>query len=241
MNRYRLLMGRMWRAANLGFPFWGTSFSSFPRSVYLDGKRICLAAPFEPSLINDVINVWLDDEYGLAQLVETPPMTVLDVGANIGLFSIWARRFFPDAIIHAYEPNARILSYTQQNTADLGVQLVPRAVGRAAGQAYIRDIGDSRCACTVRSSNGNVEIMSLAEIVRGIGGRVDLMKLDVEGAEWELFEDPSSFDGVGIVRMEYHLGRDRILRDVASAAERLDFRIEKLAPNNGFGILWLRR
>jgi hypothetical protein len=67
------------------------------------------------------------------------------------------------------------------------------------------------------------------------------MKLDIEGAEWELFEDPCSFDGVGIVRMEYHLGRDRTLHDVVNAAERLSFRIEKLAPNNGFGIMWLRR
>jgi hypothetical protein len=67
------------------------------------------------------------------------------------------------------------------------------------------------------------------------------MKLDIEGAEWELFEEPCSFDGIDIVRMEYHLGPGRTLRDVANAAERLGFAIEKLTPNNGFGILWLRR
>jgi FkbM family methyltransferase len=241
MNRYRLLSRRVWRAAKLGFPFWGTSFSSFPRSIWLNGARIRLSAPVERSLVNDVINVWLDDEYGLSQLTETPPKTVVDLGANIGLFSIWAKRYFPGAIIHAYEPNPRILKYTQQNTADLDIQVVASAVGCTSGHARIHDGGDSRRAYTSRSPDGNVELISLPEIVGRIGDRVDLMKLDIEGAEWELFEDPCSFDGVGIVRMEYHLGRDRTLHDVVNAAERLSFRIEKLAPNNGFGIMWLRR
>ena len=84
-------------------------------------------------------------------------------------------------------------------------------------------------------------MMSLMQIVDHIGGQVDLMKLDIEGAEWDLFDDPSSFDGVDIIRMEYHLGRDRTLLDIMNAAERLDFKVEKLAPNDGFGILWLRR
>ena len=241
MNRYRLFIGRARRAAKLGFSFWGTSFSSFPRSIWLNGERIYLSAPLERSLINDVINVWLDDEYGLSQIGKTRPVTILDLGANIGLFSIWARKFFPDAIIHAYEPNPRILRYALQNTASLDVQVVASAVGSTSGLTHIHDAGECRRAYTSRSSTGDIEITSLAQIVRRIGGRVDLMKLDIEGAEWELFDDPCSFDGVDIIRMEYHLGPGRTLRDVTNAAERLSFTIERLAPNNGFGILWLRR
>ena len=78
---------------------------------------------------------------------------------------------------------------------------------------------------------GDIEITCLAQIVRRIGGRVDLMKLDIEGAEWELFDDPCSFDAVDIIRMEYHLGSGRTLRDVTNAAERLSLPIEKLAPD----------
>jgi len=241
MNRYRLLTGRAWRAAKLGFPFWGTSFSSFPRSIWLNGKRIRLSAPLEQTLVNDVINIWLDDEYGLSQLANTPPKSILDLGANIGLFSIWARRFFPDAVIHAYEPNSRISEYARRNTADLDVRILESAVGQAPGRAHIRDDGDSRRAYTSPSFDGDIEMMSLMQIVDHIGGQVDLMKLDIEGAEWDLFDDPSSFDGVDIIRMEYHLGRDRTLLDIMNAAERLDFKVEKLAPNDGFGILWLRR
>jgi FkbM family methyltransferase len=241
MNRYRLLTGRVWRAAKLGFPFWGTSFSSFPRSIWLNGKRIRLSAPLEQTLVNDVINIWLDDEYGLSQLANTPPKSILDLGANIGLFSIWARRFFPDAVIHAYEPNSRISEYARRNTADLDVRILESAVGQAPGRAHIRDDGDSRRAYTSPSFDGDIEMMSLMQIVDHIGGQVDLMKLDIEGAEWDLFDDPSSFDGVDIIRMEYHLGRDRTLLDIMNAAERLDFKVEKLAPNDGFGILWLRR
>ena len=68
MNRYLLFARRMYIAYTLGFKFLGTSHTSPPKRVLLAGKAWVLAYPADPALINDVINLWLDDEYGLREI-----------------------------------------------------------------------------------------------------------------------------------------------------------------------------
>lgn len=81
----------------------------------------------------------------------------------------------------------------------------------------------------------------LANAISRMGGDVDLMKIDCEGAEWDLFEDKSTFQKVKEIRMEYHLGRDRTVDDLRMKARELGFSISKISPNQGFGIAWLHR
>src|SRR6516164_5480528 len=111
MSRYFLLIRRMMIARQLGFWFFGTSHTMLPSQLKLFGEALVLKYPNDPTLISDLINILLDDEYGLGKL-RSPVNTVVDIGANIGLFSLWARHQFPNAIIHAYEPNDAIWDYT---------------------------------------------------------------------------------------------------------------------------------
>ena len=48
--------------------------------------------------------------------------------------SIAARLFYPRARIHSYEPNPRVLSYLEQNTASLDIEVFPEAVGQKREQ-----------------------------------------------------------------------------------------------------------
>ena len=63
-----------------------------------------LSFPDEVGVVNDFLSIFLDDDYRLDR-VKWPVGTVLDIGANLGFFSIAARNAFPEATIHAYEPN----------------------------------------------------------------------------------------------------------------------------------------
>ena len=74
-----------------------------PETIRLHGRRLTLSIPKEVGPRLDFINLALDDEYGLRQL-PFQPRTILDVGANFGLFSLLAAHYFPKAAIHAYEP-----------------------------------------------------------------------------------------------------------------------------------------
>jgi hypothetical protein len=74
-----------------------------------------------------------------------------------------------------------------------------------------------------------------------MGGALDLLKLDCEGAEWDIFKDVEALRQVRLIRMEYHLTDGRSLDDLTIHAKRLGFHIERLEPNQGFGIAWLSR
>ena len=74
-----------------------------------------------------------------------------------------------------------------------------------------------------------------------IGGRIDLLKVDCEGAEWDFMRDPELFAHVGAIRMEYHLVDGRTLDDVHRLADKIGFKVTKLDENSGFGIAWLDR
>jgi FkbM family methyltransferase len=212
-----------------------------PRRVSLRDSVISLDAPSEPGLSNDYVNIWLDDEYGLRSLASAPSR-IVDIGANIGLFSLWASRNYPKAIIHAYEPSESIAAYAERNLASRPqVQLYRSGVSSKAGFAQLVQAGESRVVRAVGGASDGVPMLPFADVVARMGGPVDLLKLDCEGAEWDIFADPNPFRDVQVVRMEYHLIEGRTVQDVRQAAEDLGFQVEKLIENDGFGIAWWKR
>jgi hypothetical protein len=106
-TRLVLLARRRFQARSVGVHFAGTTRFRMPGSFHLNGRDLRITAPDEKGLAYDFMNLVLDDEYGLRRL-RSRPRTILDVGANIGMFSMMAGALYPDAKIHAYEPNPRI-------------------------------------------------------------------------------------------------------------------------------------
>ena len=205
-------------------------------------KSLQLCAPDEPSLALDFINLALDDEYGLRHLPRKP-RRVVDVGANIGLFSLLTKLFFPEAIVHAYEPNPRAAVFAVKNLQTAGVTLFNEALGSEFGSALIQDNSDSLLATTKFDGqiNSGIPVIPLSEAVRRIGGEIDLLKLDCEGAEWSIFKDVAAFQHFRLVRMEYHLTCGRTVEDLECTAQDLGFEVDRVLRNQQFGIVWLVR
>ena len=240
-KRVTLLVRRFLRARTYGVCFTGTSSFRMPNALRLNGRTIKLAAPEEIGAGLDFINLALDDEYGLGSL-SLRPRTILDIGANFGLFSLLAAHHCPGSRIHAYEPNPRVFPYAVKNLSLVsGVAVFPAAVGSRPGLALVHDESDSRYAKTIVSENGNIEITALRTAIERLGGSVDLLKLDCEGAEWDLFQDPTAFERVKLIRMEYHLIGGRCLDNLTSSVQRLGFQVDRLLQNRGFGIAWLSK
>ena len=93
------------------------------KSLRIAGKRIELSFPTgeEDVHAHELGKILFNDCYRLGQ-IEKPVKTVIDVGANIGLFSITARHFFPNAMILAYEPNTRLETQLKAHCLPLSVQ-----------------------------------------------------------------------------------------------------------------------
>jgi FkbM family methyltransferase len=67
---------------------------------------------------------------------EREPRAVLDVGANRGQFALFARRRFPDAALHCFEPVPAALDTLRRVVGD-DVRIHPVAVGARSGMAVL--------------------------------------------------------------------------------------------------------
>jgi FkbM family methyltransferase len=130
---------------------------------------------------------------------------VIDIGANQGLFTIAARKRFPSAAVHSYEPNPGIQREFSINCMQAGAEPFAKAVMQSAGHVSILECDSDLHTRTKIEPVGAIPAVSLSEAISRIGGIVDVLKLDCEGAEWSIFEDASAWQFVKALTMEYHL------------------------------------
>jgi FkbM family methyltransferase len=198
-----LVFRRRWK--QLGVRYLRSSAFN-PETVVVSGKKIHLRFPDNEKdiLRHELGKIFYDDCYGLEKLSE-PPATILDIGGNVGLFSLVARHRFPHAQIHCYEPNPDLKPNLQCNLGALDVKVFHEAVGPRSGRVEMRKGENSLHSASVTSGAGAISMSPLETAVQRIGGRVDLLKLDCEGMEWEILERDGPWESVQEITMEYHL------------------------------------
>jgi FkbM family methyltransferase len=127
--------------------------------------------------------------------VELPatPRAIIDLGAHVGMSVLFFRERYPAARILAVEPNPANFAKLERNVGGLpDVELRPVAVGGEPGTAWL-DVGqESWRSMLVRNPAGaeaiRVPVSTLDELVADFGcNRSEtLLKVDVEGAEWDV-------------------------------------------------------
>src|SRR5947207_3356176 len=78
--------------------------------------RVPVALEFPEEMAGAVAEV-LAGEYESGHFGEG--LTVVDLGANVGAFSVWASRRWPGSTIHAYEPHPDTFAMLVRNVAGL--------------------------------------------------------------------------------------------------------------------------
>jgi FkbM family methyltransferase len=135
-------------------------------------------------------------ETGFVERYLQPGMTVLDIGAHHGLYTLLAsKRVGPSGRVIAFEPSPRERRRLRQHVringcANVSVEGV--ALGDHAGEADLFLVEGLQDWCNSlrrpeveeRTCVVRVEVRPLDEVLRELGvSRVDFIKLDVEGAE----------------------------------------------------------
>lgn len=130
------------------------------------------------------------------------PQTVLDLGANIGLTAAHYEALWPEARVWAIEMDAESLRMCEVNFYGLIFQA---AVGVSTGNAsYAKGAWAAANTLLVPGST-QVNVIALSQLIDGIGGYVDFVKMDIEGTEWELFDHPEGWaERVGSLLVELH-------------------------------------
>jgi len=134
------------------------------------------------------------------------PRWIIDLGANIGLSTLYFANRFPDAIIIAVEPEIANYNLLVENTKPYdNVRPVQAAIWNKVEEIDVVDTGGGEVAYMVSETKGYDELLTGSKrrkhtiqaitidwIVKKFNiERIDIIKIDVEGAEKELFENTS--------------------------------------------------
>src|SRR5437764_10667897 len=88
---------------------------SHPR-CQLDLKNgLTIVSPAEEGLASLFREVWIDRCYTPGAFAVTPGQTIVDVGANVGVFALFAASADPTVRVIAIEPAARAAAYLRRN------------------------------------------------------------------------------------------------------------------------------
>lgn len=150
--------------------------------------------------------VFVHDEYGFS--LASPPSIIVDAGANIGMSSVYFARRYPDAKIIAIEPEPANFSILRKN-AQMYPRIVPlqAALWSRDGSVEVYDSGRGSWGMRVKDGDGHpVRSLKLDTLLHEYNiDKIDLLKIDIEGAEWEVFKDAQSWIGrVDAICIELH-------------------------------------
>jgi FkbM family methyltransferase len=224
------------------------------------------AAPSVRALVDfgyGTIRGWKNSEFdieinGEAMLMQRlrpfSPRTVLDVGANIGDWSIAALQYLPDATVHAFEIAPATSAKLIANAAGAGDRLIVNAcgLGDTTGQIMLyytpeSDTASSTVSLAMDIARPNHGVTRIEEMTVPITTgdaymaehgltHIDFLKIDVEGAELSVlngFAGAFARKAIDLVQFEYgqvNLRTRVFLEDFCKFFTAHGFVVGKLLP-----------
>ena len=176
---------------------------------------------------------------------------IIDLGANAGMSIRYWREFFPRAEIIAVEPDAGNLAMCRRNAAcdqpPAKTQLVQACIGGRTRTAFLdRSRHEWAFRMTDQVGDGGipVPVITMDDLLRqsGIQGEIDLLKVDIEGAEAEVFAACGPWIGrVRYLVVETHppYSGAKFLADLAASGA--GFSVLRRSSNGGEEVLFLHR
>jgi FkbM family methyltransferase len=149
-----------------------------------DGHRVVIATGGELAVLH---HIHLDQEYS----PRVRPRTILDLGANAGFAALFFHRRFPGARIIAVEADPATYARLVRNVASLArVTTVHAAIVGHDGPVRFFPSAESIASSLHPVAGGGRAVrvpgISIGTLMREHGlGSVDLVKMDIEGAELE--------------------------------------------------------
>jgi len=177
--------------------------------------------------------------------------TVLDIGANAGISAVYFAARFPQAVVHAFEPDPGNCELLRMNAAArVRIHVHPFALGSRDGELTLYDSDDPANFGGFSAHGMGIDPRrSKAVTMRHAGrclaelgiGAIDVLKIDTEGAEWDIVTalDPALLANVRVIMGELHGMRDFALLDYLQPL--FDIGLNKQIRNRLFNFYALRR
>jgi FkbM family methyltransferase len=220
-----------YRMAMVHPPFW----------LFVRGKTERVLAEDTPGATAIYTEVVVEDCYDILTFSRShSPQVIVDIGANIGLFSQLCSMVFPQAKIYAYEPHPQAVQWLRKNAKNKTIQVIEGAVSSQLGDELRLDLGEDSTVAHL-ADTGQVVVPKVAVADVAEGRQIDLLKMDCEGSEWDILQDESLLKRAQYFCLEYHLISEQSLAQLKQLIEKSGHIVTKVNAKPGderFGILW---
>lgn len=199
-----------------------------------------------PNWIGTADEIHERDSYKVRELAAQgfKPRTIVDIGAQVGMFSAMALKYFPGAFVFSFEPSSTWFQLLALNTAGGNRNCMPM-------NACVLGFLDSSSPQPLCYINGD-EIkwrnglegyarrgISVAQML-SITGKIDYLKLDCEGSEVNILRDMDSRDALKDIEWivgEFHY------EDSKKEVDRILSKTHVLKMNsvNSIDLFWAHR
>src|SRR5262249_43438782 len=134
--------------------------------------------------------------YRFATTAEVP--RIIDCGASIGLSVCYFKQLYPESEITAFEPDPKVYEILQQNCQSWGAQnvrLIAEAVWTRETTLAFPSAGQASGRLDEEATGDDVPRVPTCRLRDYLTQRVDLLRLDIEGAEVDVLLDCAEFLG----------------------------------------------
>lgn len=158
-----------------------------------------------------VDEVFLGDFYQFKSKNENP--VIIDCGANIGLSVLYFKKTHPNALVYSFEPDTRNFDYLSKNVTSYGweksVHIYKQLVSDSAGFEYFEELGNAGSKIVSEDQQNSqtvkIEKIRLKDFVSNLNTRIDFLKLDIEGSEFQVLPDMKElFPKIDKMYIEFH-------------------------------------
>lgn len=201
-----------WREA---LPLWGAAFGLTGGEAVVHSRRVLAPLHVRPAdlpLYGQVI-----ERAAYALPWSQAPRVIIDAGAHIGFTAIYLAHHYPQAQIYSIEPAASNFRLLRANAA-FYPQIMPihAALWRDATELYVVTPSRQMHPVVFRTQAptdavpsqviGRVTATTIPQLLADYDiDFVDLLKVDIEGAEKEVFAETEAWiERVGVIIMEPH-------------------------------------
>lgn len=209
---YRMKMFFLYAILKSRKPFFKKDFFNHLYRVRLNfqGKRFDF---YIKSILDFYLlrEVFVDEHYKPCKTISPPPKVIFDLGSNIGASVIYFALLFPESFVYCFEPNFFCLPSLKANLEQFSdrVKIFHAAITQESGQVTLFSNEQHWSASLynrARSYGGmTVRSMSLVDAMQAAAvTHVDLLKFDIEGAEYDVFRDPLLSANISFMIGEIH-------------------------------------
>lgn len=193
--------------------------------VKIDNKVSSFVIRIPETEVSRVNMILKDEEYSLPDAKRvTNPMTIIDVGANVGIFAIYGKILNPENVIHCFEPSPHTLSLLQANVGSVpGIHIHPIGLSNFEGDVLLNrhpcNTGEDSIRFRFENKDSHSIVSHAVKIHVGNAAdefdklvleHVDILKIDTEGCEVEVLECLNHrLSIIDYVMVEYHSEADR--------------------------------